>query len=442
MSWAADEFHALDLGDRRLNRRTVLLAERLAAQPMASIPAACGGWAETQAAYRLLGNDDIGWEDLLDPHVACTMQRMAAQPVALCIQDTTELDFNGQAIAGLGPLSYEAQRGMYLHPTYVVSGAREPLGVIDAWMWAREFKAEDGRRDGIVESVRWIEGYERIAERAADVPETRLVYVADREADIAALMARARDLGTPADWLLRSQHNRALPDGDKLWASVLATEPLGEIRFNLPARKGQKARPVHQQVRAKRVRIRVGRDDTIEASCVIAREIDPPVGVKALEWRLLTNREAPDFEAAVQLIDWYRARWEIELFFHVLKNGCKVEALQLSTFERLERALMLFMVVSWRIARLMRLGRTCPDLEAELLFERDEWEAAFILNKRRPPKAAPPLNEVVRLVAALGGFLGRKCDGEPGVKTIWIGLQRVMEYAAGCQFERELENDE
>jgi IS4 transposase len=442
MSWAADEFHALDLGDRRLNRRTVLLAERLAAQPMASIPAACGGWAETQAAYRLLGNDDIGWEDLLDPHVACTMQRMAAQPVALCIQDTTELDFNGQAIAGLGPLSYEAQRGMYLHPTYVVSGAREPLGVIDAWMWAREFKAEDGRRDGIVESVRWIEGYERIAERAADVPETRLVYVADREADIAALMARARDLGTPADWLLRSQHNRALPDGDKLWASVLATEPLGEIRFNLPARKGQKARPVHQQVRAKRVRIRVGRDDTIEASCVIAREIDPPVGVKALEWRLLTNREAPDFEAAVQLIDWYRARWEIELFFHVLKNGCKVEALQLSTFERLERALMLFMVVSWRIARLMRLGRTCPDLEAELLFERDEWEAAFILNKRRPPKAAPPLNEVVRLVAALGGFLGRKCDGEPGVKTIWIGLQRVMEYAAGRQFERELENDE
>jgi len=442
MSWAADEFHALDLGDRRLNRRTVLLAERLAAQPMASIPAACGGWAETQAAYRLLGNDDIGWEDLLDPHVACTMQRMAAQPVALCIQDTTELDFNGQAIAGLGPLSYEAQRGMYLHPTYVVSGAREPLGVIDAWMWAREFKAEAGRRDGIVESVRWIEGYERIAERAADVPETRLVYVADREADIAALMARARDLGTPADWLLRSQHNRALPDGDKLWASVLATEPLGEIRFNLPARKGQKARPVHQQVRAKRVRIRVGRDDTIEASCVIAREIDPPVGVKALEWRLLTNREAPDFEAAVQLIDWYRARWEIELFFHVLKNGCKVEALQLSTFERLERALMLFMVVSWRIARLMRLGRTCPDLEAELLFERDEWEAAFILNKRRPPKAAPPLNEVVRLVAALGGFLGRKCDGEPGVKTIWIGLQRVMEYAAGRQFERELENDE
>ena len=73
----------------------------------------------------MLGNDDIGWEDLLDPHVTCTMQRMAAQPVALCIQDTTELDVNGQAIAGLGPLSYEAQRGMYVHPTYVVTASAD-----------------------------------------------------------------------------------------------------------------------------------------------------------------------------------------------------------------------------------------------------------------------------------------------------------------------------
>lgn len=133
-------------------------------------------WAETQAAYRLLADDDIGWADILAPHLARTHERMAAQPVVLCIQDTTELDFNGQAIAGLGPLSYEAQRGMYLHPTYAVSPAREPLGVLDAWMWAREKKAEDGTRGGLTESLRWIEGYERIAERAMELPATRLVY--------------------------------------------------------------------------------------------------------------------------------------------------------------------------------------------------------------------------------------------------------------------------
>ena len=119
------------------------------------------------------------------------------------LQDTTELDFNGQRIDGLGPLSYEAQRGLYVHPTYAVSTDREPLGVLDAWMWAREPKDANGQRPGIKESTRWVEGYERVAELAAEVPDTRLVYVADRESDMIELMARAGELDTPADWLMK-----------------------------------------------------------------------------------------------------------------------------------------------------------------------------------------------------------------------------------------------
>ncbi|WP_305826471.1 IS4 family transposase, partial [Cupriavidus sp. AcVe19-6a] len=126
------------------------------------------------------------------------------------------------------------------------------------------------------------------------------------------------------------------------------------------------------------------------------------------------------------------------VFFHVLKNGCRIEALQLASMERLERALALFMVGAWRIARLMRLGRTCPELEAQLLFEPDEWQAAFILNRKEPPETPPSLNEVVSLVARLGGFLARKGDGDPGVKTIWQGLQRVMDFAAGIKYAREI----
>ena len=125
------------------------------------------------------------------------------------------------------------------------------------------------------------------------------------------------------------------------------------------------------------------------------------------------------------------------MFFHVLKTGCKVEALQLASLARIERALALVMVVSWRIARLMRLGRTCPDLPASLMFEPDEVAAAYTLNKLSRPKDAPRLNDVIRLVARLGGFLARKGDGEPGVKTLWIGLQRVMDFAAGVRFMRE-----
>jgi hypothetical protein len=436
MGWADEEFRGIDLGDKRRGDRAVLLLERLAERPTASIPGACNGWAETQGAYRFFAGEDYEWMDILDPHRRCTQARMTEHPVVLCLQDTTELDFNGQGIAGLGPLSYEAQRGMYLHPTYAVSPAREPLGVLDAWMWAREPKGPDGTRPGIRESVRWSEGYARVAELAAEMPQTRLVYVADRESDLRELMVRARDLGTPADWLLRSKHNRALPEGGRLWEKVLANRPLGEIRFALPGGRGRTAREVRQELYAQRVSLSDGRGAAFDATCLIAREIGAPPGVKPIEWRLLTNRTAETLEAVVELIDWYRARWEIELLFLVLKEGCRIEALQLSTMERIERALALFLVVGWRIARLMRLGRTLPDLDAALLLEPDEWQAAYILAKKPLPKKAPRLNEVLHLIARLGGFLGRKGDGEPGVKTIWLGLQRVMDFAAGMKFAR------
>lgn len=441
MGWAQAEFETIHLGDKRLDRRLVLLAERLADSPTASIPGACKGWAETQAAYRFLAQEEVSWEAILEPHWACSLQRMKTQRIVLCLQDTTELDFNGQAIEGLGPLSYEAQRGMYVHPTYAVSTEREPLGVLDAWLWAREPKDEGCARAGIKESTRWIEGYTRLAELSASLPDTRLVYVADREADIVELMRTARDLGEPVDWLVRSQHNRALPQGERLWSAVMADEPVGELRFTMASRQGQKAREVHQQIRVKSVTLADGCGGELSVYCVIATEADAPTGVKPVEWRLLTNRPIKDFNDAAQLIDWYRARWEIEMFFHVLKNGCKVEALQLASIEKLERALAVYLVVAWRIARLMRLGRSCPDLDAELLFEREEWQAAYLLQKKPVPKITPRLNEVVRLIAMLGGFLGRKGDGEPGVKTIWQGLQRVTDFAHGLRWARDSTDD-
>ena len=171
MTWAEQELGDASLGDARLSRRLVKLATRLAESPSASIPQACRGWAEMRAAYRFLAKDKVDWQDMLQPHWDASLQRMREHPVVLCLQDTTELDFEGKATRGLGPLSYEAQRGMYLHPTYAVTPGRVPLGVIDAWMWAREFKDKDGNRPGLCESVRWIEGYERVAEQAHGIDD-------------------------------------------------------------------------------------------------------------------------------------------------------------------------------------------------------------------------------------------------------------------------------
>src|SRR5512143_37187 len=211
VSWAATELAGADLGDARLNRRLLRVAGQLGAQPGASIPVACGGWAETQAAYRLLAHDNVEWESVLAPHWDCSVERLRAHRVVLCLQDTTEWDFTSQpGIAGLGPLSYLRQHGLYVHPTLAVTPDGVPLGVLDAWLWTRDRATfgEDKRHWPIEakESMRWVEGFARCAELAASLPDTRLVYVADRECDLYEFMVRAQR--TPdLDWLVRASHN-------------------------------------------------------------------------------------------------------------------------------------------------------------------------------------------------------------------------------------------
>src|SRR6218665_3048527 len=160
MNWAEEEFKTMEFGDARLDRRAVLLAEQLS-------------------------------------------QRMRSHPVVLCLQDTTELDFRGQDIESLGPLSYEAQRGLYLQPTYAVTPGREPRGRINSWNWGGE-----GARAGMLESGQWLEGYERLLDLAAQMSQTWLVYVADRESDLLALMQRAQHSAHAVDYAIRAQHNR------------------------------------------------------------------------------------------------------------------------------------------------------------------------------------------------------------------------------------------
>lgn len=435
----------LSLGDARLDKRAVLLAEQLAQSPGASIPKACGDWGQTQAAYRFLGHEGTSGEAVLQAHAQASVRRMHAQPVVLCLQDTTELEFDGQSAQGLGRLNYEARRGLYVHPTYAVTPHREPLGLVNAWNWARQAKGQEGQID---EGERWVESYAHLVGLAEGLPQTKLVCVGDRESDTMALFERAQGSGWAVDVLVRAQHDRVLPgkQAGKLWSKVMGGESLGTVEFEMPAGRGRKARPVQQELRAQRVVLKAAGPDkagkpgrsAIEMTCVIASEVNVPVGAKPVIWRLLSNRAVETLGQAAELVEWYRARWEVELLFLVLKEGCRVERLQLGHIDRLETALAMYLIIAWRINRLMRLGRQLPELPAELFFEDIEWQAAFILNRKKPPKEPPKLNTVVRLIAQLGGFLGRKHDGEPGAKTLWLGMREVNTFVRGVRFAKEM----
>ena len=184
---------------------------------------------------------------------------------------------------------------------------------------------------------------------------------------------------------------------------------------------------MRQTLHARTVDLPDGHGGTMPVSCLIARESGVPQGQKVVEWRLLTNRIVATVEDAAQLIDWYRCRWEIETLFHVLKNGCRVESLQFGHVKKLELALAIYLVVAWRLAHLTRLGRIHPELPASAVFEQTEWQAAWRLAERPPPRKTPTLREVIRRIAMLGGFLARKGDGEPGVKTHWQGLRQAQQ---------------
>ena len=444
-NWAQEELKTLRLGDARLEARAAVLAEQMGQRPGASIPQACGDWAQTQAAYRFLANEDTSGQALLQAHAQASLKRMAAQAVVLCLQDTTELEFDGQSAQGLGRLNYEARRGLYVHPTYAVTPQREPLGLVNAWNWARVAKGQDGQID---EGVRWVESYAHLVGLAEGLGQTRLVCVGDRESDTMALFERGQGSGWAVDVLVRAQHDRVLPgkQAGKLWSKVMGGESLGTVEFEMPAGRGRKARVVQQELRAQRVVLKAAGPDkagepgrpAIEMTCVIASEVNVPVGAKPVIWRLLSNRAVQTLEQAAELVEWYRARWEIELLFLVLKEGCRVERLQLGHVDRLETALAMYLIIAWRINRLMRLGRQLPELPAELFFEDIEWQAAFILNRKKPPKEPPKLNTVVRLIAQLGGFLARKGDGEPGAKTLWLGMREINTFVRGVRFAKEM----
>lgn len=438
----ADESGRMERDARRLNERGPLLAEHLELQSGAVISDGCRSWVETTAAHRFLSHDQVSWEEVLAAHAQASRVRIREHAVALCLQDTTELDYNGRAVSGRGALPYEAQRGLYLHPTYVVSPEREPLGVINAWTWARAFKKGDAPRDGILEGVRWVESYERIAEQARALPGTRHVCVGDRKSDILTMLLKARQLEHPADYLVRCQHNRVLPEGEKWWERVIAAPPLGRVCLDAPSGQGRKARVVEMEVRVERVSLPDRQGGTLDVTCLLANEIKTPGGCKPVCWRLLTNRVVSGLAEAAELLGWYCTRWEIELFFAVLKEGCRVERLELGDTRYLQSAPALYVVIAWRINRLMRLGRTLPDLSAELVFDSDEWRAAYVLNKKSIPRAVPQLNEVLRLIARRGGFFARRHDGEPGPRTIWLGLKQLaacvdrMRHAGQLEAER------
>ena len=462
-----------ELGDPRRSRRLVQVAVRMAQAPERSLSAACGGWNESVAAYRLLAAPQVTPEKILAPHRQALQERAAALPCIAVIQDTTELDFTAMKhMEGTGCLNDDHRRGLFLHTLYAVSESGLPLGIWDLNFLKRAAKearrAAGSHKERPLEereSYRWLAGYRQTQALAAALPECEVFSIADREGDlydVFAAWAEISEAGGPvAQWLIRGKQDRALQgmedeaSPDKLFATLAGGPKLGEIRFEMPAavhhRKAKNAsrtrvktersaRTVVQEVRAMAVTPRPpfrrgGRLPAVKVWALWACEKNPPQGEEPVCWLLLTSVPVRSLATAQRLIALYLRRWDIEVYHRVLKTGCRVERLQLKGAGAVRNALSIYAITAWRILYLTHLGRVCPQEPCSLVFTEAEWRAACAVARRQcqeaplrdPPE--PALGEFILTVARFGGHLGRQSDGPPGAQVLWQGLTRLRDFA-------------
>jgi hypothetical protein len=393
--WASQEFAQANLGDARLSRRLVALARQLAARPQTSLLQALAP-AALKAAYRFFDNDQVDTEGVLAPHVAQTLHRMQALPVVLAIQDTTEFNLGHLgATRGVGYLSGNGGQGFMMHSLLAVSPEGLPLGVLAIKTWARPMEnlGCTGRRKARTiqdkESIKWLQGLERLAALKGHCPATQLVAVGDRESDVYELFARPRP----------------------------------------PAARTARLKLRYAPVRLQPPKARASHLPELDVLAIHVIEEDAPAGVQPLEWMLLSSVPTDSAEQALERLSWYAQRWTIETWHRVIKSGCRIEARQFGTLERFVRATALFAVIAWRILYSTLLARLDGQLSCEVVLQPLQWQALYCRVHRtdRPPDQAPCLRQAMLWIARLGGYLNRPHDRPPGATVIWRGFLALHE---------------
>ena len=439
VDWAEEEFSGVEFGDKRLENRLMTIVRDFYSRPQGDIPEACQSRAGTKAAYRFFDNKETSMDAILAPHYESTLRRIKKEKTVLVVQDTTSLNYSMHpTMSGIGPIGSKKEgiTGLIVHDTIAFNTEGTPLGIIDVQVWARdaeEFGKRIKRHEKPIEekeSNKWLTSYKKTIDAQKKCPGTRLINVCDREGDVYELFHLAANTPKAPGLLVRAERDRLLSEGHgHLWEKITEGTPAGIFEVHIPRRKKAPSRTAVLEIRYKEVKLdppkRKSELGEITLYAVLAEEKEAPEGIEPLKWMLLTTVQVETFEDAYESVQWYCRRWGIEIFHKTLKSGCRIEERQLGSAERIESCLAIDMVVAWRIFYLTKLGRETPDVPCTVFFEDAEWKVLVAhkykdINRLKEP---PSLREAIRLTASLGGFLGRKCDGEPGIKSLWLGLQ-------------------
>jgi len=437
--WAVAQWGSVALGDRRLSRRAVAMGARMLAHPAASLPQQMHTGAELKGAYALLKNPRVTHERLQSPHWQATRAAAAAEAVVLMIQDISELDYTpyAQTLSGLGPIGDGRGRGLLLHSTLaVLPQSGRVLGLAHQQIALRvptpEGASRRQRPPQERESRLWGQGVKALG---SPPPGVRWVLVADRAADLTALWVQT---AAQMDFLIRASYEHRLLDPSSEAAYLLSTarewQAQAEEQLFLQATPKRRARQARLRISFGRVEIRTSRKRDapgLPLWAVRIWEAEPPVGEEAVEWILVTSLPCEHVEQARQIIRWYTSRWLVEDYHQCLKSGCAVERRDLEERERIERLLGFLAIVAVRLLQLRQEARIEPEQPATQVAPAVAVHLVAARLKQDPVQMTA--SQFWRGVARLGGFLGRRGDGEPGWKTLWRGWLEVEAWMRGIE---------
>lgn len=436
----ANEFKNTPIKDPRLVKRLITIARTFAKNPGESIPEACESKAKTKGVYRFFSNSKVTPDSILESPRGETVKRVSQHEIVLSVQDTTLGDYTAHPkTKGVGPTTDgNGLIGIFIHTALAVNTNGIPLGILAQKIWSRtpgEIGKGKNRKHIPIERKESYKWFEIMDKSLKDIPETTMVVtVGDREADIYELFHKATTENRHL--LIRAKHDRNVVDQEpkKLYEQVKSSDVLGKCMVKVPRNTELNLPPrtIWLMLQSRKVTlyppfIKGKPLDTITLTAILAREIAPPEGVKPIEWLLLTTLEVDNAEEAFEKVRWYTHRWKIERFHYILKSGCKIEELQLETFERLKNAIALYSFLAWWLTWITYQARETPDVPCTLILADFEWKLLIsqVKGSKYLPKRIPTLKEAVLLIAQLGGFLARKSDGDPGVKVLWRGLREL-----------------
>jgi hypothetical protein len=428
VAWYEEEFLDLNLGDKRLDMRFGMIMNYRMQKPSGSIPDSFSSSAKAKGTYRFISNEKADPEVILKSHTNSTIRRLKDKKIILAVQDTTDIAYSTHKnTEGLGYINHsETAMGYHYHPTIAVTVEGTPLGILHSQVWIRETldksmteneKAKKKRQTPIQEkeSNKWLKSYQAICEIEKNNQENfHFISVCDREADIFELFHEHTKTTNEnkADLIVRAKSDRNISDGNEkhLFDELSNHKKSKKYKIIIPRKKNTPAREATINVKFKEVIIEPPNNlinkstySKITMYAVTTNEINPPKGVEPIHWFILTTVPVLNFKNAYEIIEWYRQRWVIEVFFKTLKSGCNIEKYQFHTFERLERILVIDSIIAWRILFLTTLGREYPDLPASILFEEHEWKAlhARIYETKDVPNEVPRLSVVMRQIGQL-----------------------------------------